>query len=114
MRHRLLCLQLQRCRNRVTRAPIREFALATVGVVISTAVVGGGFYLLMADMPVSLLVALLFGALISPTDPIAVLSVVVVFSLLVQATTLGRFIGYLGKKEGRAQGKPAADVVFEG
>lgn len=63
--------------TRLTQHRIAIFALATVGVVISTAVVGGGFYLLMTaiGLPVSLLVALLFGALISPTDPIAVLSV---------------------------------------
>jgi CPA1 family monovalent cation:H+ antiporter len=63
--------------TRLTQHRIAIFTLATIGVLISTAVVGGGFYLLMAaiGMPVSLLVALLFGALISPTDPIAVLSV---------------------------------------
>jgi monovalent cation:H+ antiporter, CPA1 family len=63
--------------TRLTQHRMAIFTLATVGVVISTAVVGGGFYLLMAaiGMPVSLLVALLFGAVISPTDPITVLSV---------------------------------------
>ncbi len=63
--------------TRLSQHRIAIFTLATIGVLISTAVVGGGFYLLMAGigMPVSLLVALLFGALISPTDPIAVLSV---------------------------------------
>ncbi len=49
--------------------------LATVGVLISTAVVGvltwGGFRLLGIPMP--FFVALVFGALISPTDPIAVI-----------------------------------------
>ncbi len=49
--------------------------LATVGVVISTAVVGGlmwcVFGLMHAGVP--LLVCLVFGALISPTDPVAVI-----------------------------------------
>jgi CPA1 family monovalent cation:H+ antiporter len=49
--------------------------LSTVGVLISTAVVGvmtwWGFQLL--GIPVPLVVALVYGALISPTDPIAVI-----------------------------------------
>src|SRR4030095_12740032 len=49
--------------------------LATVGVLISTVVVGiltwGSFLLL--GIPVPLVVALVYGALISPTDPIAVI-----------------------------------------
>ena len=50
--------------------------LATVSVVISTAIVGLSFWLA-ADWlgtPIPLVWALVFGALISPTDPIAVLS----------------------------------------
>jgi CPA1 family monovalent cation:H+ antiporter len=51
--------------------------LATVGVVLSTVAIGGIVYLafgaLGIDLP--LLYCLLFGALISPTDPIAVLSI---------------------------------------
>lgn len=50
--------------------------LATVGVVLSTAIVGllshGLLYLLGFDTP--LIYCLLFGALISPTDPVAVMS----------------------------------------
>ncbi|MEM7636477.1 MAG: sodium:proton antiporter [Pseudomonadota bacterium] len=46
--------------------------MATLGVALSTLVVGVGFYWLTA-MP--LLAALVFGALISPTDPVAVLGV---------------------------------------
>ncbi|MGB7288410.1 MAG: sodium:proton antiporter, partial [Salaquimonas sp.] len=50
--------------------------LATIGVCISTTVVGIGFWLLAGlfgiDLP--LMWALVFGALISPTDPVAVLS----------------------------------------
>lgn len=50
--------------------------LATVGVIISTAVVGTGFWLITKAVGVELPFAwaLVFGALISPTDPIAVLS----------------------------------------
>ena len=52
-------------------------ALSTFGVLLSTAVVAAGFFavtqLLGLDLP--LLYCLLFGALISPTDPVAVLAV---------------------------------------
>lgn len=62
-------------RMRAVKLPV--FLLATVGVVISTAVVGVGFHLLTLAVghPVGLLWSLVFGALISPTDPIAVMSV---------------------------------------
>jgi CPA1 family monovalent cation:H+ antiporter len=51
--------------------------LSTVGVVLSTALVGGGAWLVLqlAGAPARLDYCLLFGALISPTDPIAVLGV---------------------------------------
>lgn len=52
-------------------------ALATIGVVVSTVLVGGAFFgvtqALQLNIP--LLYCLLFGALISPTDPIAVLAI---------------------------------------
>lgn len=48
------------------------FLMATIGVGISTAIVGFGFSWI-TGMP--LMVALVFGALISPTDPVAVLGV---------------------------------------
>lgn len=48
------------------------FLMATIGIALSTTVVGFGFSWL-TGMP--LIVALVFGALISPTDPVAVLSV---------------------------------------
>lgn len=53
------------------------FVLATVGVVISTAIVGVLMYygLSMVGLKLDLVYCLLFGALISPTDPIAVMSV---------------------------------------
>ena len=48
------------------------FLMATMGVALSTMIVGLGFSW-MTGMP--LLIALVFGALISPTDPVAVLGV---------------------------------------
>jgi monovalent cation:H+ antiporter, CPA1 family len=52
------------------------FLLAVVGTIISTAIVGVAFWMVssLAGLPVSLPWALVFGALISPTDPVAVLS----------------------------------------
>lgn len=57
------------------RASVLTFS--TISVLISTAVVGGLLYLLCRafQQPVSFVYCLLFGALISPTDPIAVLSI---------------------------------------
>ena len=51
---------------------VTVFLMATLGIALSTAVVGFGFSWL-TGMP--LLLALVFGALISPTDPVAVLGV---------------------------------------
>ena len=50
--------------------------LATVGVLISTALVGCMTWLMLwlLGIPMSLIYCLLFGALISPTDPVAVLA----------------------------------------
>ena len=48
------------------------FLMATIGVGLSTIVVGTGFHWL-TGMP--LMIALVFGALVSPTDPVAVLGV---------------------------------------
>lgn len=57
------------------RAPI--IAFSTIGVVISTIIVGGLMYFLLQafSLDVSFIHCLLFGALISPTDPIAVLGI---------------------------------------
>lgn len=51
--------------------------LSSIGLLISTFLVGfGAFYLFpLADVHIPLIYCLLFGALISPTDPIAVLSI---------------------------------------
>ena len=51
--------------------------LATCGVLLSTSIVGGLFYLATAwlGLGISLLHCLLFGALVSPTDPVAVLAI---------------------------------------
>jgi len=51
--------------------------LSTIGVLLSTLIVGAGFYALtrMLGLGVPLLWCFLFGALISPTDPVAVMSV---------------------------------------
>jgi CPA1 family monovalent cation:H+ antiporter len=60
---------------KVQRYPILMFA--TVGVLVSTFLIGTiAFYLLnYMGLPITYLQALLFGALISPTDPIAVLGI---------------------------------------
>ena len=51
--------------------------MATVGVLVSTAIVGTGFYLIAKLLGIDLpfIWALVFGSLISPTDPVAVLSI---------------------------------------
>ncbi|HSC87838.1 MAG TPA: sodium:proton antiporter [Polyangiaceae bacterium] len=53
-------------------------ALSTVGVVVSTAIVGFAFFVVTPwlGLAVPLLYCLLFGALVSPTDPVAVLAVI--------------------------------------
>ena len=67
--------------------------LSTVGVLISTALIGGGFFLLSDWLahPVPLLWCLVFGALISPTDPVAVMGVLKRTSVspTLQATVAG-------------------------
>ncbi|AFZ82465.1 cation:proton antiporter [Candidatus Kinetoplastidibacterium crithidiae] len=63
--------------SKMRRLKMPVFLLATIGVLISTAVVGVGFFLVTSfcNVPISFLWCLVFGALISPTDPIAVLAV---------------------------------------
>jgi len=52
-------------------------SMATIGVIMSTFIVGTGFYYIAKMLGVNLpyIWALVFGALISPTDPVAVLSI---------------------------------------
>ena len=52
--------------------------LATVGVLISTVIIGGAIYAILplVGLEVDFIYCLLFGALISPTDPIAVLAMI--------------------------------------
>ncbi|WP_460908903.1 cation:proton antiporter [Spirosoma areae] len=66
---------------RVERRSVMLFAF--VGVLLSTALVGTGLYYLSQGMHLGIpyLVCLLFGALISPTDPIAVLGILAKFKL---------------------------------
>lgn len=60
---------------RMHRAPI--FLMASVGVIISTVIIGFGLFFVAQMMGITLPLAwaLVFGALISPTDPVAVLSI---------------------------------------
>lgn len=60
---------------RKSKWPILTYA--TAGILISTFLVAGAIYLLLPFLyqPVDFIYCLLFGALISPTDPIAVLSI---------------------------------------
>ena len=60
---------------KVQRGPILAFA--TFGVLVSTFLIGSAVYFLFGfiGLPTPFIVCLLFGALISPTDPIAVLGI---------------------------------------
>jgi monovalent cation:H+ antiporter, CPA1 family len=60
----------------LARVKVAVMVLTTVGVALSTVLVGGltWIVLFLLGVPVSLIYCLLFGALISPTDPIAVLA----------------------------------------
>jgi len=60
---------------RVQRGPILAFA--TIGVLISTALIGGAMYFMLPflGLEIDFIYCLLFGSLISPTDPIAVLGI---------------------------------------
>ncbi|MDI7865246.1 sodium:proton antiporter [Rhizobiaceae bacterium n13] len=68
-----LHVDLGRLRERAVPVAI----LATFGTIVSAAIVGFGFWLTarFIGQPMSLAWALVFGALISPTDPVAVLAV---------------------------------------
>ena len=62
--------------SELTRHKIAIAVLATVGVLLSTAIVGSLSWLVLflLGIPIPMIYCLLFGALISPTDPIAVLA----------------------------------------
>lgn len=64
--------------NKLLEEKIPVLILATVGTLLSTGIVGGLMYYVFQafDFNVDLILCLLFGALISPTDPIAVLALV--------------------------------------
>ena len=66
---------------RVERRSVMLFAF--VGILLSTALVGTGLYFLTGGLgfPLTYPLCLLFGALISPTDPIAVLGILAKFKL---------------------------------
>jgi monovalent cation:H+ antiporter, CPA1 family len=61
----------------LARQKVPVLVLSTVGVVLSTAIVGFGSWWVLGAIgsPIGLKYCLLFGALISPTDPIAVLGI---------------------------------------
>jgi CPA1 family monovalent cation:H+ antiporter len=63
--------------SELARQRVPVFVLSTVGVLLSTLIVGYGTWWLLAAIgnPLDLRYCFLFGALISPTDPIAVLGV---------------------------------------
>lgn len=60
---------------KIQRWPVLVFS--TVGVLVSTFLVGGAMFVVLpwVGLPVNFIYCLLFGALISPTDPIAVLGI---------------------------------------
>ncbi len=68
-----LHLDVQKLRNESSAI----ITFSTISIIISTAIVGALFYAtaLVFDMNVNLIDCLLFGALISPTDPIAVIGI---------------------------------------
>lgn len=61
----------------LAKEKISIFMMATIGVIISTGVIGSILYglVLLLHIPISVYYCFLFGALISPTDPIAVIGV---------------------------------------
>lgn len=63
--------------ERLSKSKWTVMAFATIGILISTVITGTLFYYLLqlVGLPISFIHSLLFGALISPTDPIAVLGI---------------------------------------
>lgn len=77
----------------LTKQWLPVLILATVGVAISTLVTGVGLWVLLGalDMHLRLVYCLMFGALISPTDPVAVLAALKQYALpeQLQSTIVG-------------------------
>lgn len=69
--------------SRLRSHAVPVMVLAVVGTLISTAIVGYGFWgaALLLHHPIPLIWALTFGALISPTDPVAVMSMLKTVSI---------------------------------
>lgn len=63
--------------SKLRSAKLEIGSMATIGVLISTFIVGTGFYFLtqLFGVEIPYIWALVFGSLISPTDPVAVLSI---------------------------------------
>lgn len=110
---------------RVDRGPIA--VLATVGVLISTAIVGGLTWWMLRALgsPIRPIDALLFGALISPTDPIAVLTLlkrlqaprvletqIAGESLFNDGVGVAVFVGLLEVASGHQDGGPASFALL--
>lgn len=111
----------------LARQRIPVLVMATVGVLLSTVIVGWGTHwaLAAAGTPVELRYCLLFGALISPTDPIAVLGVLKTAgapkaleteiageSLFNDGTSVVAFLVLVGIATGAAEPTPAAVGVL--
>jgi CPA1 family monovalent cation:H+ antiporter len=111
--------------NDLARQKVVIAILATVGVVLSTLIVGGLAWCLFEVMgiPTQLMYCLLFGALISPTDPVAVLALLkrVGAPKPLEVTIAGEslfndgvgvvvFLGLLGVVTGEAGVRPEALV----
>ncbi|SDT26751.1 sodium/proton antiporter, CPA1 family [Mucilaginibacter mallensis] len=64
--------------QRLKKEMLPVFVLSTIGVIISANIFGGLFYgvTLLFNLHIPLIYCLLFGALISPTDPVAVAAVI--------------------------------------
>ena len=111
----------------LSRQKLPVLVLSTVGVVLSTVLVGAGTWLLAHALGVDLqlLNCLLFGALISPTDPIAVLGVLKTVgaprsletdiageSLFNDGTGVVAFLVLLGVATGAADPTPAGIALL--
>ena len=96
-------------------------SLALLGTVASTVLIGFALYFVLQPLglPLPLLYRLLFGALISPTDPIAVLGIlqsakapkemelVITVTLAARALTVGLPVAVAGGRFGLPRGSPA-------